>query len=142
METIGDRIKYARKKKGLTQTDIKEKTGISSGNLSDIENNKSFPSAQALISLKRELGVTIDWILTGEEPVQKEQPPKYLPEKVGPLTEQEKKIIWMYQQLNPQDKVYVNDTVEMLYTKALKKGTLSGSTTGGTGEEAAASETA
>lgn len=142
METIGDRIKYARKKKGLTQTDIKEKTGISSGNLSDIENNKSFPSAQALISLKRELGVTIDWILTGEEPVQKEQPPKYLPDKLGTLSEQEKEILWKFRQLDARDQEYAKANIDMLYDKALKKGTLSGSTNGGTGEEAAASETA
>lgn len=51
----------------MTQIDIQKATGISSGNLSDIENDKSMPSAAALISLSRELEVSIDWILTGEE---------------------------------------------------------------------------
>lgn len=67
MDSIGGRIKFARKQKGLTQTDIQRLTGISSGNLSDIENDKSMPSASALISLSRELEVSIDWILTGKE---------------------------------------------------------------------------
>lgn len=67
METIGERIKVMRKRKGLTQADMKSLAGISSGNLSDIENNKSLPSSSALISLSRELEVSIDWILTGEE---------------------------------------------------------------------------
>lgn len=142
METIGDRIKYARKKKGLTQTDIKEKTGISSGNLSDIENNKSFPSAQALISLKRELGVTIDWILTGEEPVQKEQPPKYQPDKLGPLSEHEKEMLWKFRQLDARDQGYAKANIDMLYERTVKKGTSFGLTNGGTREEAAACETA
>lgn len=67
MASIGARIKKARKMRGLTQTDIKNSAGISSGNLSDIENDKSLPSSSALISLSRELDVSIDWILTGKE---------------------------------------------------------------------------
>ncbi len=66
MDTIGERIRNKRKELKLTQTDIKALTGISSGNLSDIENNKALPSANALISLSRELRVTTDWILKGE----------------------------------------------------------------------------
>lgn len=67
MNTIGERIRYARKNKNLTLTELKEKTGLSTGNLSDLENNKSMPSANALIQLKKVLNISIDWILTGEE---------------------------------------------------------------------------
>ena len=38
--SIGTRIKQRRKELGLKQLQIKELTGISSGNLSEIENNK------------------------------------------------------------------------------------------------------
>ena len=38
MITIGKRIKERRKELHLTLADIKAKTGISTGNLSDIEN--------------------------------------------------------------------------------------------------------
>lgn len=67
MSHAGERIKKIRRLKGLTQTDIQKATGISSGNLSDIENGKVMPSSSTLISLSRELGVSIDWILTGED---------------------------------------------------------------------------
>lgn len=65
-KTIGARIKQRRKELGLTQLQIKQETGISSGNMSDIENNNKLPSAPALISLSKVLNCSIDWILKGE----------------------------------------------------------------------------
>lgn len=66
MNTLGERIRYARKFRGITQTQITEACGISSGNLSGIENNKVSPTAATLFSLKRILQVSVDWLLTGE----------------------------------------------------------------------------
>lgn len=66
---IGCRIKQRRKELGLTQVQIKELTGISNGNLSDLENGNRLPSATALIELSRVLQVTTDWILTGNYPI-------------------------------------------------------------------------
>lgn len=65
---IGCRIKQRRKELGLTQVQIKKLTGISNGNLSDLENGNRLPSATALIELSKVLHVTTDWILTGEYP--------------------------------------------------------------------------
>ncbi|MBZ4644933.1 MAG: transcriptional regulator, family [Clostridia bacterium] len=70
MTSIGERIRLARKKKKLTLTDIKNLTGLSTGNLSELENDKFMPSASALIALKKTLDVSIDWILTGEESIE------------------------------------------------------------------------
>ena len=69
MESIGERIKKLRKEKGITQTTVKEKTGISSGNMSDIENGKSLPSAYALIGLSRLFECTTDYILFGDSQI-------------------------------------------------------------------------
>ena len=66
---IGERIAARRKELGITGSQIKEKTGISTGNLSGIENGASLPSASALISLSKILNCTTDWILTGESPI-------------------------------------------------------------------------
>lgn len=65
---IGTRIKQRRKELGLTQIQIKQKTGISSGNMSEIENGNKLPSAPALISLSAILNCSIDWMLKGETP--------------------------------------------------------------------------
>lgn len=63
---IGARIKERRKALKLTGKQVKERTGISTGNLSDIENGKSLPSAVALIQLSQILDCSIDYILLGE----------------------------------------------------------------------------
>lgn len=67
-QSIGTRIKQRRNDLGLKQLQIKDETGISSGNLSDIENGKKLPSTPALISLSKILDCSVDWILTGETP--------------------------------------------------------------------------
>lgn len=66
MNSIGERLKYIRTLYDLTLQEIKICTGISTGNYSDLENNKSLPSTSALISLCREFKVSSDWILLGE----------------------------------------------------------------------------
>lgn len=63
---IGLRIKERRKKLCITQAQIQEYCGISSGNLSGIETGRYLPSASALIGLSKILECSIDWILTGE----------------------------------------------------------------------------
>ncbi|WP_283681308.1 helix-turn-helix domain-containing protein [Parablautia sp. Marseille-Q6255] len=65
---MNDRTKNTCKKKELhlTQVDVKKQTGISNGNLSEIENGNTLPSAGALMALSQALDVTTDWILFGE----------------------------------------------------------------------------
>lgn len=67
-QSIGIRIKQRRNELGLKQLQIKELAGISSGNLSDIENGKKLPSTPALLALSETLDCSIDWILKGESP--------------------------------------------------------------------------
>lgn len=66
--SIGERIKNRRKELKITQIQIREATGISSGNMSGIESGKSLPSASALIELSKILNCSIDWMLTGNSP--------------------------------------------------------------------------
>lgn len=65
-DTVGARLKLARLSKNLTIPQVSEKTGISKGNLSVIENDKTKPSADALTLLTDLYGVSADWILKGE----------------------------------------------------------------------------
>ena len=51
MTTVGNRIKKRRKALHLTQMEIKEKTGISSGNMSEIEQGNRLPAAATLVLL-------------------------------------------------------------------------------------------
>lgn len=63
---IGENIKKRRKELGLTQAQIKELTGISTGNMSEIENGNSLPSCSALILLSKALQCSIDSLLVTE----------------------------------------------------------------------------
>lgn len=66
--SIGTRIKQRRNELGLKQLQIQQATGISSGNLSDIENGNKLPSTPTLLSLSSILECSIDWILKGDVP--------------------------------------------------------------------------
>ena len=66
MTNLANRLKNARISKGLTILDVSTKTGISTGNLSELENAKHDPSAKALVLLSELYEVSVDWLLKGE----------------------------------------------------------------------------
>lgn len=108
MDTIGKRIRAARKANNLTLIDIKNITGLSTGNLSELENDKFLPSANALIQFKKLFNVSIDWILTGEEPdyatelqAFKEMKEAYI---ISEYNEDEIKMIESYRKLDYESK--------------------------------------
>lgn len=68
IKQVGLRIKNRRKELNLTQIMIKNVTGISSGNLSEIENGNRAPSLGALYKLSHVLDCSIDWIVSGSSP--------------------------------------------------------------------------
>lgn len=65
VETIGDRIKSIREKKGMTQERLAEACGISKGFLSDVENNKRNIGSQKLLSIANTLGASLEYLLRG-----------------------------------------------------------------------------
>lgn len=66
MNTLGDRLKARRQILGLTQEDLAKKAAISKGFLSEVENNSRNLSAENLLKLARELGVSLDYLMKGE----------------------------------------------------------------------------
>lgn len=132
METIGERIRYLRTSKNMSLQELADVIGKSKSNIHGYENNSYEPSAQTIIALCKFFNISSDWLLLGKE----------FQYQNTSLSEQEKEMLWKFRQLDARDQEYAKANIDMLYDKALKKGTLSGSTTGGTGEEAAASETA
>lgn len=65
MISIGERMRNRRLELHLTQTDIFEKTGITSGVLSRIENGKNIPSVIAFYTLAETLSCDMTWLITG-----------------------------------------------------------------------------
>lgn len=67
MPTPGDRIREAREAKGWTQEQLADKAQISKGFLSDVENNKRNVSAENALKLADALGISLDFLMRGEE---------------------------------------------------------------------------
>jgi len=67
MITIGERIKFLRESKKLTQHDLSEKINISRGNLSNYENDRFKPASDSIIAIADFFSVSTDWLLMGRE---------------------------------------------------------------------------
>ncbi len=75
-QAVGVRIKQRRNELGWTQDVLAEKAGISKGFLSDLENGKRSVGADTLLDLGRVLGLSLDYLMTGEA---SEAPPTEVP---------------------------------------------------------------
>lgn len=110
---IGQRIKDRRKELHITGAEIKEKTGISTGNLSSIENGKNLPSSIALIELSKVLNCSVDWILFGETP-------KSEISSSFDISVFEKQFINQFRELSDTDQEEIIMIVQMKYNRIQK----------------------
>lgn len=57
---LGANIKYARKRKGITQQILAERVGVSQAMINYIEHGVKTPSVGVLISIAKELDTSVD----------------------------------------------------------------------------------
>lgn len=107
---IGKRIRNRRLELNLTQADIRRETGISTGNLSGIENGSSAPSASALCELSRVLKCSTDYILLGKTSNLEISGSSNIRESITPLQEL---ILSSVKELDPMDQEEILDIIEM-----------------------------
>jgi transcriptional regulator with XRE-family HTH domain len=69
MSQLGERIRARRQALQWTQDELARRAGLSKGFLSDVENAKRNISAENLLDLARVLGVSLDHLMTGSDPV-------------------------------------------------------------------------
>lgn len=62
IESLGDRVKKARKHAGLTQVQLAKKVETSQGAISDIENGRNKESS-SLFDIAKVTGVSADWLI-------------------------------------------------------------------------------
>jgi len=67
MNVFTEKLKELRKKHGLTQGELSEKTGISRRVISSLELNYNEPNLPQLIKLSEFFGVTTDYLIKGIE---------------------------------------------------------------------------
>lgn len=70
---IGSRIKKARKAKGMTQIELGEIMGMTGQAVSKWEKGETVEPERTLSSFADALGVRLEWLKTGEEPMEREQ---------------------------------------------------------------------
>lgn len=63
---IGKFIQELRKKKGFTQEELALRLNVSSKSISRWENGKNMPDLSLLIPISRELGITVNELISGE----------------------------------------------------------------------------
>ena len=64
--TISRRIREVRISKGLTQEYLANSAGVNPSHISNIENGKVKISLSTLVNICNAMGVTVDYILSGE----------------------------------------------------------------------------
>ena len=113
IQSIGKRIKKRRKELHLTQTEIKEKTGISSGNMSDIERGNRLPAATTLAQLSEILDCSIDWILTGKSHVSE----NLISPDIG---EKDQKLLSLFHEISEEDQEELLMIAQLKYNRTQK----------------------
>lgn len=109
--TIGKRIKQRRNQLGLKQIEVKDAVGVSSGNMSDLENGNRLPSAGTLIRLSQVLHCTTDYILIGSSPNQE------IPQTADAA---EAELLRLYRALTDAEKEEILDIARLKYRKVQK----------------------
>lgn len=65
--TVGKNIRRIRKEKGLTQSALAKRLGVTPAMISQYENSAVPPKVKTMENIARELGVSISELLEGEE---------------------------------------------------------------------------
>ncbi len=83
--TFGERLYELRKKSGLSQEQLAEKLEVSRQSISKWESDKAYPEMTRLLFMSDYFGVSLDYLMRGEETPASEQTPdeRYQPEQVS-----------------------------------------------------------
>ena len=90
---IGKRLAELRKRKGITQEKLAEKTDLSNNYISNIENNRSIPSIETLTKLCDALDITPNDVLLGTSLNSDNYMLGELQRKIEDCTPREKRLI-------------------------------------------------
>ncbi len=62
--TFGFKVKQLRQERGMSLSDLAQKTNISVSYLNEIEKGKKYPQAEKIAALAEALGVSYDWLIS------------------------------------------------------------------------------
>lgn len=65
--TIGERVKFAREERGMSQYMLAKRTGLSRPTIANIEQNKRCTNLMTFIAIAQVLDCSLDWLATLED---------------------------------------------------------------------------
>lgn len=65
MNTLGERLKYVRKKNGFTQESLAESIGVSRGVIFNLEKNLTEPQTIVINAISETLKINKSWLMNG-----------------------------------------------------------------------------
>jgi transcriptional regulator with XRE-family HTH domain len=89
MASAGGRVREVREKRRLTLEKLAEKTGLSKGFLSDVENGNSDISSDNLLKVADVLNANLEYLLRGEASPSSSREPVIIPSELSLFAEQE-----------------------------------------------------
>lgn len=109
MSKFPERLKYLRKIKGVTQTQLSEQLGYGYTAISNYENFQNEASYDTLMKMAQYFEVSIDYLLGFDDEL---EPSVCIPE--------EARFLQIYRKLNNKDKDIILDLVSSLAEKEMK----------------------
>lgn len=107
MNTLGERLNYARKKSGFTQDSLAESIGVSRGVIFNLEKNKTEPQAIVINAICQTLKINKEWLTNGDGEM----------EDTSEASQSAKILAELYEVakgLSEEEQLYLLDTVKAL----------------------------
>lgn len=107
MNTLGERLHYARKKSGYTQESLATSIGVSRGVIFNLEKNKTEPQAIVANAICDILNINKDWLINGQGNM----------ENNDEISQSAKILAELYEvakELSEDEQLYLLDTVKAL----------------------------
>lgn len=119
METIGQRIKYLRDSKKLSMGELEKAIGSSNGSVNQWEKDRTIPGGANLIALSNFFGVSVDWILKGDEGAEPKTEPKTEQQESPIFFDEDWEVVSQFKNLSEEERAFIKQYLR--FTQAQKK---------------------
>lgn len=109
LTTFGGRLKTARKGRGISQEELAPRIGVTKDTLSRYERGEVAPTAEVIFLAVVQLGVSADWLLTGEGPMR-----GFTIEMAPQDPEEVRRWMDFFNRLKPEQRTLIENLMEHL----------------------------
>ena len=109
---VTDRVKSKLSELGMTQIQLAQASGITKSTMNYILTNHKQFEAESIVPIANKLGVTVSWLLTGEEGLNATEIVKEIPMQ---LREDEQELLDLFRKLDRQGQIEILHTAYQQY---------------------------